>query len=102
MHLTKSPQTTNKNNTPLQSIEASESFKFWALEYMGPLPETGRGNKHILVLMDHFELTEWCEAFPTSDQKASTVAKLLQIKYSVDLVPQLSYTPIKELTSRAL
>jgi transposase InsO family protein len=42
---------------------------------MGPLPETNCGNKHILVLMDHF--TKWCEAFPTPDQKASTVAKIL-------------------------
>ena len=42
---------------------------------MEPLPETRRGNKHILVLMDHF--TKWCEAFPTADQKAPTVAKIL-------------------------
>ena len=42
---------------------------------MGPIKETDRGNKHILVLMDHF--TKWCEAFPTKDQKASTVAHIL-------------------------
>lgn len=45
------------------------------MDYMGPLPETSRGNKHILVVMDHF--TQWCEAFATRDQKASTVADLL-------------------------
>ncbi len=45
---------------------------------MGPLPETAHGNKHILVLMVHF--TKWCEAFPTKDQKASTVAQLLVSK----------------------
>ena len=71
----------------MQSIEVNEPFTFWALDYKGPLPETSRGNKHILVLMDHF--TKWCEAFPTPNQKTSTVAKL-------------SYTPIKELISRAL
>eukprot|EP00794_Sanderia_malayensis_P016451 gene16451-biopygen12126 len=45
------------------------------MDYMGPIKETSRGNKHILVLMDHF--TKWCEAFPTPDQKASTVANIL-------------------------
>ena len=42
---------------------------------MGPLPETARGNKNILVVGDHF--TTWCEAFPTQDQKAQTVANIL-------------------------
>ena len=42
---------------------------------MGPLPETARGNKHLLVIMDYF--TKWCEAFPTKDQRASTVAEVL-------------------------
>ena len=60
---------------PLKSIEVSEPFIFWALDYMGPLPETAQGNRHILVLMDHF--TKWCEAFPTKDQKSSTVANVL-------------------------
>ena len=60
---------------PLQSIQVSEPFVFWAMDYMGPIKETDRGNKHILVLMDHF--TKWYEAFPTKDQKASTVAHIL-------------------------
>lgn len=42
---------------------------------MGPIAVTSRGNKHILVVTDHF--TKWCEAFPTKDQKASTVAQTL-------------------------
>ena len=41
----------------------------------GPLPETARGNKHLLVVMDHF--TKWCEVFPTKDQKAHTIAQIL-------------------------
>ena len=47
---------------PLQPIEVNEPFVFWAMDYMGPLPETTRGNKHLLVVMDHF--TKWCEVFP--------------------------------------
>ena len=42
---------------------------------MGPLPETSRGNKHLLVILAHF--TKWCEAVPTKDQKASAVAEVL-------------------------
>ena len=63
---------------PLHPIEVNEPFIFWAMDYMGPLPETSRGNKHLLVLMDHF--TKWCEVFPTRDQKAHTVAEILVSK----------------------
>ena len=42
---------------------------------MGSLPETPGGNKHLLVVMDHF--TKWCEIFPTPDQKERTVAQTL-------------------------
>ena len=60
---------------PLQPIEVNEPFAFWAMDYMGPLPKTARGNKHLLVVMDHF--TKWCEVFPTQNQRASTVADIL-------------------------
>jgi len=60
---------------PLQPIEVNEPFVFWAMDYMGPLPETARGNKHLLVVMDHF--TKWCEVFPTQNQRASTIADIL-------------------------
>ena len=67
--------TANNGMDPTQTLEVSEPFTFWALDYMGPLPEGSRGNKDILVLMDHF--TKWCEAFTTSDKKSATVAKIL-------------------------
>ena len=65
----------SRNVAPLQQISVNEPFIFWAMDYMGPLPETPRGNKHLLVVMDHF--TKWCEVFPTKDQKAHTVADIL-------------------------
>ena len=65
----------NSNRAPIGNIAVGEPFTFWAMDYMGPLPETTHGNKHILVVVDHF--TKWCEAFATPDQKASTVAPLL-------------------------
>ena len=60
---------------PLRPIQVSEPFVFWALDYMGPLQETAKGNKNILVVIDHF--TKWCKTFPTKDKKAQTVAKIL-------------------------
>ena len=64
-----------QSRAPLQPIDISEPFLFWAMDYMGPISEMARGNRHILVMMDHF--TKWCEAFPTRDQKAATVASIL-------------------------
>ena len=75
-HGRKSP--TNLVKAPMQTIEVGEPFSFSALDYMGPIFETSRRNKHILVMTDHF--TKWCEAFPTKDQKASTVAHTLVSK----------------------
>ena len=69
-------KTPNDNNkAPQQTIEVGEPFTFWAMDYMGRLPETSRGNRHILVAMNHF--SKWCEAFPTKDQKATTVSNIL-------------------------
>jgi len=64
-----------RKQAPLRSMVINEPYTFWAIDYMGLLPETARGNKHILVVGDHF--TKWCEAFPTQDQKAQTVANIL-------------------------
>ena len=41
---------------------------------MGPLPMSN-GNKHILVIRDHF--TKWYEAIPLADQTAVTTANAL-------------------------
>jgi hypothetical protein len=66
----------NLNRVPMGTIAVGEPFTFWAMDYMGPLPETSDGNKHILVVVDHF--TKWgSEAFATPDQTASTVMPLL-------------------------
>jgi len=44
-----------------------------ALDILGPLPETERGNIYVLVIADYF--TKWVEILPLPDQTAETVAK---------------------------
>ena len=46
-----------------------------ATDLVGPLPESVNRNKYILVVTDYF--TPWVEAFPLSNQEASTVATKL-------------------------
>ena len=44
------------------------------MDILGPLPETERSNRYILVIADYF--TKWTEAFPMSNMEAHTVAEL--------------------------
>jgi len=60
---------------PLQSVVALRPHERVALDILGPLPETPKGNKYIVVIGDYF--SKWTEAFPLPNQEAETVAKLL-------------------------
>ena len=44
-----------------------------ALDILGPLPRSSRGNRYILVVADYF--TRWTEAYPIPNQEAITVAR---------------------------
>ncbi|MCG8048998.1 MAG: DDE-type integrase/transposase/recombinase [Candidatus Thiodiazotropha endolucinida] len=46
-----------------------------AVDIMGELPVTERGNKYVLVVSDYF--TKWTECYPMNNMEAATVAKLL-------------------------
>ena len=46
-----------------------------AVNILGPLPETSRKNKFILVVSDYF--TKWTESYPIPNQEANTVAEKL-------------------------
>ena len=45
-----------------------------AVDFVGPLPKTKRGNAYILVFVDY--ATRWPEAFATANRQASTVAEI--------------------------
>ncbi|GFU80424.1 retrovirus-related Pol polyprotein from transposon 412 [Trichonephila clavipes] len=57
----------------LQLYNVGAPFERIAFDILGPLPRSSDGN-NILVVMDYFTL--WPEAYPISDQEASTVAEV--------------------------
>ena len=54
---------------------AMTAFEFVAIDIVGPLIETRKGNKYILVFTDFF--TRWPEAFPLANQTEYLIAKCL-------------------------
>lgn len=65
-----------KNRAPLQlSLAAQRPMERIAMDILGPLPVTPRGNRYILVIGDYF--TKWKEAFPLADMEASSIAKVV-------------------------
>ena len=59
----------------LQTILAERPFEILGMDVLSKLPETYRGYKHILVIVDYF--TKWIEAFPMRDETAETIARIL-------------------------
>ena len=76
----------NPVKAPLQSIEVGEPFTFWAMDFVGPLNETARGNRYILVTsgVRHSPLK-----IRRSDQKATTVANLVISRVFSHFGPQV-------------
>jgi len=60
---------------PLVSIKTGAPLEKVALDILGPLPKTSRGNQYIVVISDYF--TKWTEAYPLRNHKAKTIAKKL-------------------------
>ena len=51
------------------------------MEIMGPLPETPRGNRCILVVGDYF--TKWKEAYPLPDMEALSMVSEFICQFGV-------------------
>ena len=64
---------------PLETSIVQRPLQRVAMDILGPLPETPRGNRYILVIGDYF--TKWKEAFPLKDTEAVTVARVFVNEY---------------------
>ena len=62
-----------RRRATLKQYQVGCTMERVAMDIIGPLPVSRRGNKYILVLADYF--TKWTEAFPMRNQEAVTVAK---------------------------
>ena len=62
------------NNPPLHPIPVSRPFQIVGIDLM-ELPQIKKGKKYVVVMQDY--LTKWPLVYPTSDQKAQTLARIL-------------------------
>ena len=63
------------NKALLGQYLVDEPMERVAVDILGPLPLTERGNRYILVLCDCF--TKWTEAYPIPDQESLTIARTI-------------------------
>ena len=61
-----------KHKGPMKQFNVGAPLERVALDILGPLPTSKRGNKYILIIGDYF--TKWVEAYPLQDQRAETIA----------------------------
>ena len=60
-----------QNRAPMRPIYTGERV---AMDIIGPLPKTVRGNRYILTVVDHF--TKHVEPYALADQGATTLARV--------------------------
>ena len=64
-----------EEHAPMEACFTKRPLERVAMDILGPLPETPRGHRYILVRGDYF--TKWKEAFPLRDMKAISIARVL-------------------------
>lgn len=64
-----------KNRAPMRRYDPGLPMEEIAIDLMGPLPESSKGNKYVLVVVDSF--SRWMEAYPIPNMEAKTVAAVL-------------------------
>ena len=64
-----------KQRAPLVPIRTGAPLEKIAMDILGPLPKSNRGNYYILVISDYF--SKWTEAYAIRNHKAKTIARKL-------------------------
>ena len=65
----------HQKRAPLKPLEVVEPFGRVHMDFVGPLPQTTEGYRHILIVVD--STTLYVEAFPTKSTTAEEVAEIL-------------------------
>ena len=73
-------KTLPKRAAPLSHLQSDGPFDLVCMDFLSIEPDSSN-TENVLVITDHY--TRYAQAFPTKDQKASTVAKVLLEKYFV-------------------
>ena len=72
----------NPRRAPLcEPYQTTAPGQMIAMDIVGPLPRTARGNTHLLTFVDHF--SRYAEAIPIGDTSAKTVAEKFVYEYIV-------------------
>ena len=87
-------KTGRKTVAPLGEAQVAYEFlDVVSLDIVGPLPVTEKGNRYLLIFIDHF--TRFCEAIPIARQDTETVAR----EFVLRIITQFG-VPKKLLTDR--
>ncbi|KAI4880802.1 hypothetical protein NFI96_008108, partial [Prochilodus magdalenae] len=68
-----------KPQAPMGTVRVGAPMERIAIDLMGPVNETERHNRYILVAQDYF--TKWVEAYPLPNDQAVTVAEVLTAEW---------------------
>ena len=66
---------TRTPRAPLRTYNVGAPLERVALDILGPLPDSDRGNKYVLIIGVYF--SKWTEAYAIPNQEATTVARVL-------------------------
>lgn len=72
--------TPRKRRAAMQPSAVGFPLERVAMDIMGPLPVSEKGNRYVLVIMDYF--TKWAEAFPIPNQEAETIAEVFVTQFA--------------------
>ena len=80
-------------------MQVKEPWDVLGLDLIGPLPETGRGNKYVLTMTDLF--TKWVIAEPIASKTAAEVSAILTNKmYTFGMVRKIITDQGKEFVNQ--